>query len=125
MFTIAMLFLIYTLIMWFAGNCILKIFQQMTADGGALDVVFGWQKMLAKLYSGGKWAQLLGKALGDCPVCTAFWFMPFWFVVYYFMAPIFVEWPITGGWNIVWYFVFHSIGAVVGGIVLLVKLRKK
>lgn len=125
-------FLIYTMIMWFAGNCILTLFFQMIQPDEALDLLLGWQKMLARLYQGNTRRQLLGKALGDCARCTAFWFMPMWFVVYAVLAG-----PITGVWitdactttagkivvNVVWYCVFHSVGAFTG-VWGLLKVKK-
>lgn len=120
-------FLLYTVVFWFAGGCILWLFNLMIQPDGALDVVFGWQKMLAKLYNGSKWQQLLGKALGDCPQCTAFWFMPFWYGVYVlFMNVVIGYWITTSiGGNIVWYIVFHAIGAVAGFVFIIAKMRKK
>lgn len=60
-------------------------FFRMISHGGMLDVIFGWQKMLDKLY--GSKLYLLGKALGNCELCTCFWwalpsfFMFRWFTI--------------------------------------------
>lgn len=127
-------FLLYTLIMWLAGNCILYLFMQMIQPEGALDVVFGWQKMLAKLYeSPSKGKQLLGKALGDCQMCTAFWFMPVWFCLYWLLSRLVIHYFITDevqaiGWKVVvffvWYMVFHAVGAM-SGLLALIKFKRK
>jgi hypothetical protein len=127
MHTNAIAFILYTICFWFAGACVLKYFFFMIQPEGALDLVFGWQNMLKKLYNGNKASQLLGKALGDCQMCTSFWFMPAWYGCYY----LFCHWVLhhwvtdtidTAGWywtkvslvNVIWYYVFHSIGAFTG-----------
>lgn len=134
-----LVFLIATIMFLATGNGILKIFFDMIQPGNALDIVFGWQKMLANLYrSENKFKQLLEKALGGCEKCTAFWFMPLWFFCYYFfmknVAGVWVTDFITikGFWywfsvclvNWVWYCNFHTIGAN-GGHILLTLLKKK
>ena len=130
-----LVYLLSTIIVWLAGNFILKIFFQMIQKGEALDIVFGWQKMLEKLYGGNQFKQLLGKALGDCEKCFAFWFMPLWFSVYYFLSTQilglwitdFMHSYSTGKWffiNTLWYCIFHSVGATSGLWVLLLKNKK-
>lgn len=125
-------FLLYTAIFMVAGLCILSTFYAMQAEGGALDVVFGWQKMLNRLYNGNKAQQLLGKALGDCQQCTSFWFMFLWFFAYWGFCRLVLGWYITdvAGWwlwkgiiGFIWYSVFHSIGAVSGLFSLLKRKR--
>lgn len=118
-------FLLYTAIMWFAGNCILKLYFTAIQPGQLFDQIFNWQTMLANLYGSEKaWKNNLGKALGDCPHCFAFWFMPMWFILYALLGLNLNIWVITGiGWNILWYFVFHSIGAIVGLSFILTKKK--
>lgn len=128
-------FLLLTMIFWFAGMCILDLFFKMIQPDGLLDVTFGWQKMLEHLYSASKPLQLLGKALGDCRMCTAFWFMPIWFTLYVLSTSMLLHWWISDMvhaivlkimLNIIWYIVFHSIGAVVGRISLFTyKIKTK
>lgn len=132
-----MSFLIVTVLFWLAGSCILKLFFFMIQQGGALDVVFGWQRMLNRLFNGNRRQQLLGKALGDCQMCTSFWFMPFWFICYYFFCKVVMHhwvtdsvsgsfyWPKVIGINILWYWLFHAIGAMVGLVGLTKVLIKK
>ncbi len=110
----------------------LKIFYVAIQEGQMLDLLFGWQKMLAKLYGSNKpWKNLLGKALGDCEMCTAFWFMPAWYALYWVMSRWVLHQFITDKVEhnlakilvgIVWYFVFHSIGAVYG-LVTVIKTK--
>ena len=121
----AIAFFLFTIIMWFAGNCILKLYHTAIQKGQILDQIFNWQNMLADLYASEKtWKNNLGKALGDCPTCFAFWFMPIWYVVYILLGKKLEIWLINGiGWNILWYIVFHSIGAVVGLSFLLTKKK--
>lgn len=106
----------------------------MIQPGGALDIVFGWQRMLEDLYGSDKrWKNLLGKALGDCQQCTSFWFMPLWYLCYYAFCKIVVNVWVTDGidawWKIafvnwLWMTVFWSIGAVFGLMVVLFKKAK-
>lgn len=119
-----MTFLLYTIIMWIAGNCILRLFYAMIQKEQLLDQVFNWQIMLEKLYASEKrWKNNLGKALGDCQMCVSFWFMPLWYIAYLAMGVAFDIWMITGWWNILWYVVFHSIGAI-SGLTMLLKRKR-
>jgi hypothetical protein len=129
-----LIFLLWTIIFWMAGNCVLKIFYIAIQEGQMLDLLFGWQKMLANLYgSKQQWKNLLGKALGDCEMCTAFWFMPAWYALYWLMSKIVLHQFITDRVEhllskvlvgVVWYLVFHSIGAICG-LLSLTKLKDK
>ena len=127
------LFIIISVIFCLAATCMLKWFFTMIQPEGALDIAFGWQKMLQRLYNGSKWQQLRGKALGDCQMCTCFWFMPLWFAFYYIFSKLIVHYWITDAlhvpnifiyWlgvclvNLSWYACFHSIGAMVGLVTL-------
>lgn len=126
-----LIFLLLTIISWFAGNCVLLLFFQMIQPGEALDIVFKWQKMLERLYGGSAAQRLLGKALGDCQKCFAFWFMPLWFAVYYGLSKL-----LTGSWItdfspkydfwvvLIWYCIYHSTGAITGAWTLF-KFGKK
>lgn len=118
--------LIFTIIMWCAGNAILKLFHIMIQPGQILDMLLGWQKMLKRLYAGSTRQQLLEKMLGGCEHCTAFWFMPMWYIVYWLMSKNVLHYWISDNIlvNIVWYVVFHSIGAVTGVFVLAFKKKK-
>lgn len=119
-----LIFILITLLFLSAGACVLRLFFAMIQDGGALDVLFGWQKMLSRLYgSQSKFKNLLGKALGDCRQCTAFWFMPFWFLCYYAFCKLVLgywvtdsleKWYAIGIVNYIWLAVFWSIGGVSG-----------
>ncbi len=129
-----LIFLLWTIIFWMAGNCVLKIFYVAIQEGQMLDMLFGWQKMLANLYGSNKqWKNLMGKALGDCEMCTAFWFMPGWYALYWLMSRLVLHQFITDRVDsvvakvvvgIVWYLVFHSIGAV-QGLVVIFKAKSK
>lgn len=117
-----------------AGLCWLRLFAIMIAPGQVFDMLFNWQDMLTRLYqSPKKWKNLLGKALGDCEVCTAYWFQPIWFAAYYVFCRLALHYFITdevGGWagkiavGLLWYLVFHGIGAV-GGMLTLVRAKMK
>lgn len=118
-----LIYLIVTILFWAAGACMLKWFMLMIEQGGALDVVFGWQKMLHRLYNGTPAQELLGKALGDCIKCTSFWFMPIWFACYYIVSKYAFHhwitdtvhnWICIGIINMIWYCLFHGIGGMIG-----------
>ncbi len=128
-----LIFILITIMFLIAGNGIVKIFFEMIRPGGALDVVFKWQKMLNKLYAKQtKVSLLLENALGGCERCFTFWFMPFWFICYFIVTRFAFHVWITD-WcnsllisiliNIIWYGVFHILGAMCG--FLLLKLTKK
>lgn len=125
--------LLYSVMVIPAYGMVLRLFFTMIEEGGALDVVFGWQKMLARLYSGNKAQQLIGKALGDCKVCTSFWFAIPWFFLYWSFSHILfgyyptmeIEswfWKIT--FHVFWYIVIHAVAATVGMVILMIKIRK-
>lgn len=127
-------FFIYTFIMWLAGYAVLRLFYMLIAPDGAFDVLFGWQAMLRRLYGHpNRNMNLLGKALGDCHICTAFWFMPLWYGVYcltsHLLLNFWISTPVEslGGKifiNIIWYIVFHAIGAM-GGFISLIRFSFK
>lgn len=133
-------FILISVIFCASATCILFWFFAMIQDGGALDIAFGWQKMLQRLYNGNKWQQLRGKALGECRMCTCFWFMPLWFFLYYIMCKLSGHYWITDTlhvsnqylyWigvcllNFSWYCCFHSIGAMIGFVTLNKILEKQ
>lgn len=128
------IFLLITVIFWFSGNATLKIIFSMVQEGGMLDVAFNWQDKLNKWYAkgqkGSKFHQWLHDALGGCPMCTSFWFAPIWFVVYLTFTKLVFGWFVddyvhgTGAKIfvcIVWYWVFWSVAAILGLIVLKFK----
>lgn len=134
-------FILLTILSIIAGNAMLKVFFEMTKSGGGLDVMFGWQKMLERLYSKGSmqnkpakfymWAE---NALGGCERCTSFWFMPLWFACYYIVSKyVFHVWITDDlhNWALIifvnwfWYSMFHSVGALSGYMALTKLLKKK
>jgi len=132
-------FLLLTIMFLLAGNGIVKIFFEMIQDGGALDVVFGWQKILKKLYAKeSKVAHLLESMLGGCKRCFSFWFMPTWFLFYCITSKYafhiwitdlithsgFWHWVIICLTNWTWYCMFHALGAE-GGYFILTKFKNK
>lgn len=78
-----MILLVTAILFWLSGAALLKWFHFMILPNGAIDVVFGYQKFLNKLYNGSTYQQLIGKALGDCEMCMSFWFSFIWFFVFY------------------------------------------
>lgn len=122
-------FIFVTIAFVVAGLCWLRLFAIMIAPGQILDMLFGWQAMLERLYSSPKrWKNLLCKALGDCEVCTAYWFQPIWFLAYYGFCRLALHYFITdevSSWygkvfvGLLWYLVFHGIGAVAGMLTLI------
>jgi hypothetical protein len=128
-------FLILTVIFWYAGNCILRLFFAMIQPDAMLDRVFGYRKLLDRLYGAeNKYLRSLGDALGNCQLCISFWFMPLWFICYWIFTRISLDWFITDKAEsiagkifigLIWYMAFHAIGAITGLAGLLrMKLMK-
>lgn len=133
-------FILYTILSIIAGNAMLKFFFEMTQAGGGLDIMFGWQKMLANFYAKGaqenkkaKYYVWLESALGGCQKCTSFWFMPMWFVCYYIVSKFVFHIWITDelhNWFLIvftnwfWFSMFCSVG-VVSGFYALTRFKKK
>lgn len=108
-------FIIFTLLFWGAQSAALFFFLQMTKEGQLLDILFGWDKMLNKLYnSEKKWKNLLEKALGGCNICTAFWMSPICFALYCLFAHSLGIWVISGVLpNLIWFWAYWVIGGSV------------
>lgn len=124
-------FLIYTATFWFAGSCLTKLFYFAIQPGQILDKAFGWQSKLNALYTSKKaWQNNLGKALGDCQMCTSFWFMFLWYWCYFLFMHVFGLWKLGSIknsnlmvlCNIVWYMLFQSIGALTS-LFAIVKIK--
>lgn len=125
-------FLVLTVIFWLAGVCVLRLFWSMIQPDALLDRVFGYRKMLDRLYGAeNKYLRSLGDALGNCQMCLSFWFMPVWFACYFFFCRIVLDWFIVDKADslmgkifvgIVWYMAFHAIGAI-SGLTALLKMK--
>lgn len=92
-FAVYLLMSIFSII---AAGAITRTFWLFTREGGALDIVFRWQYLLDWLYKGGTARQLLGKALGDCNMCTSFWFGLLLVPLHIVIVSAFTPWPISG-----------------------------
>lgn len=101
-------FLIFTLLFWAAHSGGLFYFMNMIQEGGALDTLFNYQNLLRRLYASDKpWKNYLGKAIGDCRICTSFWSAPIVFIGYAVLLNSMDIWVIHGFWaNVVWFWVF-------------------
>jgi hypothetical protein len=125
--------LLYTILVIPAFGFMMRFFFQMIEPGGALDVVFGWQKMLDKLYRGGKVSKLLEKALGGCKLCCTFWMaVPYFFAYWAFSRILFDYYPTDGmvwwkaiAFHVFWYVVIHVLVAGVGFAILTAKNKKE
>lgn len=133
-------FLILTIIFFFAENCMTKLFLEMIKKDAPIDIFWkfltkrSYQDMLADLFATNiPWKMNLGKAIGDCPMCTTFWIQLIWFPIYalftYSVLHFWISSPIHNIFliiiiNIIWYCVFHSIGAIIGRI-QLISLKQK
>src|SRR5690606_28181774 len=101
------LFLLITAFCILCSGALTRTLWLFTREGGAFDILFNWQDMLDKLYKGSPGKQLLGKALGDCGVCFAFWLGPICYVLHYIIAGgVMASWPISGVAANVVYFIF-------------------
>lgn len=130
-----LVFLLYTIVFWASGSAIIKLFFKAIQRGQLLDQLFGWADMLERLYaSDRRWKNNLGKALGDCQMCTSFWFTFLWFWVYYFFSRNVLHYFITDEVNsfilkiavfIVWIIAFNSLSTTIGLFILQLKTKKK
>ena len=102
-----MLMFLFSLI---ASGAITRTFWLFAQEGGAFDI---WQKMLDRLYKAGPSGQLLGKALGDCGQCTAFWMGLAMLPVHIAVVTAFMPWPIEGvGYNVIYGLVWWNIAGL-------------
>lgn len=133
-------FLLLTLFFYFAENCLTTLFLEMIKKDAPIDILWkfltghSYQDMLANLFdSDKKWKQNLGKAIGDCPMCTVFWIQLIWYPVYFLFTWCILHWWISTSVhniflkiviNFIWYIVFHCIGAIWGRIKVINLQRK-
>lgn len=129
-------FIVITVITWVAGGALMKFLFSMMQPDGALDVVFGWAKMLDRFYAkadkGSALHRWLHDSLGGCAMCTSFWFAPIWFACYwgfcesvlgYFIYD-YAETTIGKVFSFaMWYVMYWSIGAMVS--LLTITMNKK
>lgn len=99
------LFLLIAAFSLICAGAVTRTLWLFTRQDGAFDVLFGWQKMLDHLYNGSPGRQLLGKALGDCAMCFAFWISPLCFVLHFGVTWGLIGWPISGGLSNLAYFI--------------------
>lgn len=101
-------FLIFTLLFWAAHCAFLFFFFIMIQAGQALDILFNYQNLLRRFYASDKtWKNLLGKAIGDCELCTTFWTSPLMFLLYYLFVNSLGYWIVEGVTaNLIWFFVY-------------------
>lgn len=108
-----LIFFFVTMLFIFGQGGFMFFFFKMTAVNGMLDILFKWQTMLDKLY-GSKYIafQLLGKALGNCDLCSCFWWsLPSFFMLKYISCALDV-WPFSGIIStIIWLWVFWTLSA--------------
>lgn len=104
--------LIYTIIFILAHGSFMFFFFKMIEPGGALNVVFGWQKLLDYTY-GHKYkaVELIGKALGNCEMCTCFWFSGISFFIYRLLAINLNLYTIQGWYVLIWWWVYWGLAA--------------
>ena len=105
-----LILLIYTLVFVFAQGTFIFFFMKMIAPNGMLDVLFKWQRMLEWCF-GHKYkaVQLLGKALGDCDMCTCFWAAVVSFFTYRWLAISLGMQIITGWQSLIWFWLYVVI----------------
>lgn len=104
--------LLYTVVFILAHGTLMFFFFKMIDNGGALDMIFKWQKMLDYMY-GSKYTavQLLGKALGNCDMCTCFWFSGASFFVYRWLCVHLDIYHVTGIGVFVWWWIYWGLAA--------------
>lgn len=119
-----LIFFLYTVFYLIGLSCGIKIFHLSIQPEQALDMIFGWQKMLNYLYeSQSKLKNLLGKALGDCEKCMSFWASVIATIIYRFTIP---NWEIKGALaNMAWLIVFHSICTILSLFIITQLFSKR
>jgi len=121
-----LVFLLYTVIFWFAGVAFVKLFYFAIQPQQILDIIFHWQDRLSDLYdSPNKYKNMLGKVAGDCAVCFAHWATALWYVFYYTFCKLalhywvtdfidipdsFNKWLVIVTINIIWFLVYTMLG---------------
>lgn len=104
--------LLYTVMFVLAQGTFMFFFLKMIENGGALDVIFRWQKMLDYMY-GHKYKaiDLLGKALGICDMCCCFWLSGLSFFVYRWLAVSLDIYTINGWGILIWCWMYWGLSA--------------
>jgi hypothetical protein len=132
-----LIFLLYTILFFCGTAALVKVLHQSIQEGEWLDTLFGWQRMLSRLFQSPKrWKRDLAKPLGDCAFCFshAVTFICFWFYVLFAHTVLhfWISWPVHYLFakviiNIGWYVLYGSIGTVLGTEVLMgfKKLKKQ
>lgn len=105
--------LIYTIVFILAHGGMMYFFFRMIEPGGALDIIFSWQKLLDYTY-GHKYriVELIGKILGNCEMCTCFWLSFFSFFVYRWLALYLNLYTIDGWYVLIWAWVYWGLSAI-------------
>lgn len=109
-------FFLYTILFWIAGGCFARYYFLAIQHGKILDVLFGYQNMLERLFSkGGKW-RLIENMLGGCEMCYCSFAALLWFAPYvmftYTVGNVWLPFGSIGAAiavNLIWGLVYTSI----------------
>lgn len=102
----------YTIVFILAQGTFMFFFFKMIGEGGALNVLFKWQKMLDYFYAS-KYTSLnlIGKALGDCRMCCCFWFAGLSFITYRWLCIYLGVYHLEGLAAFVWAWIYWGLAA--------------
>jgi hypothetical protein len=129
------MYLLFTTAFVFAGAAFIKIAHISIQPMQWADAVFGYQKMLNRLYDSPKklYNTLLFKILGGCEVCFAHFLAVLWFVGYVVCSTAILDYWVTDevhhAWqtiivNIVWYLLVVCSTSILG-LYFITKLFEK
>lgn len=110
---------ILTILFWGFSIALSRFVLIAISEGQIFDYLFGWQKMLNKMYgSTNKAVNMLGKFLGECDVClmhhTSIWAFFMYYAICKLVGNVWITDGITVLWqqclvNLIWYLVFVFI----------------
>lgn len=103
---------IYTIIYIMAHAISIFFFLKMIGHGQLLDIILKWQKFLDFTYNHKSIVvQFIGKALGNCEMCTCFWSSFVSFFIYRSLATHLGIGIINGWLGLAWLWVFWGMCA--------------
>lgn len=115
-----LVFAIVTILFWLFGVAFSRFMLKAIGAEQFIDVLFGWQKMLDRMYgSNNKYVRLFEKFLGGCDMCfmhhMTIWVFAMYAVFCHLVLDLWVSDFVNSfaakiAVNIIWYLVFVVIG---------------
>ena len=119
-------FIFYTIIFLLAIPSAIKIWHFAIQGGQALDLLFGYQKWLDRLYSSPSIIKnILGKMMGNCVMCMSFWASLIGTSIYFIFMINQNCWAVDGWINgAIWLLVFNFLCTILS-VYFITKLFEK